>query len=602
MKCTSCGSENVVFMKFNGKWQCTDCGAAFNAAQSSSANSVLNSHRNNSATAGTVASGSSIDSASAPSEVERLTEEIGESYKLAMQMASNGEFNKLEAVMDKMILQSEKLIAIDADSLFSSNHYCNVLSYVSRIRIVEGKYSDALQLLKRCSDVCSKFESDYADDYVYNSSLYQVCIGYFDLYKARNRLDAAKDYATLANEACSRMLKASPSDELALGYSAEVLANIGNIEVLSGNVKQAVDFSIKSLDHCLKLFDTDSATAYQAYGTYYKIKDTFSNLESSGNIKAADMLSEKICLLLDKLMTVVPDIVEKQCYIMHNKCGIIKEKLGDDLRAEEYFGNGYTIAKKLLDQSPNDMKLTNDTAALLSNLVRMHAKNGKNKAAVSCYRQAYKLYERLIDNNPADENALEDLWSLMGELCENEDTLIAEYAQLIDPTRRMLTEKGLRRQIRMNRVDLSEKLFKLNPNNRINLMRYGADLAAMGKLIWADSDEENTMNDKVRGYDAADGFFSKAVAHFGMYLSEYNGDNEFVRWYALCLAIYGGFLIDKQDLRRQRSVAGRFMKKMPSAADACLQKALALILKLPQWDKDEELKQVVDMINGAYME
>ena len=29
MKCTSCGSENVVFMKFNGKWQCTDCGAAF---------------------------------------------------------------------------------------------------------------------------------------------------------------------------------------------------------------------------------------------------------------------------------------------------------------------------------------------------------------------------------------------------------------------------------------------------------------------------------------------------------------------------------------------------------------------------------------------
>lgn len=64
------------------------------------------------------------------------------------------------------------------------------------------------------------------------------------------------------------------------------------------------------------------------------------------------------------------------------------------------------------------MKLTNDTAALLSNLVRMHAKNGKNKAAVSCYRQAYKLYERLIDNNPADENALEDLWSLMGELCE----------------------------------------------------------------------------------------------------------------------------------------------------------------------------------------
>lgn len=47
-------------------------------------------------------------------------------------------------------------------------------------------------------------------------------------------------------------------------------------------------------------------------------------------------------------MTVVPDIVEKQCYIMHNKCGIIKEKLGDDLRAEEYFGNGYTIAKNYL--------------------------------------------------------------------------------------------------------------------------------------------------------------------------------------------------------------------------------------------------------------
>ena len=145
----------------------------------------------------------------------------------------------------------------------------------------------------------------------------------------------------------------------------------------------------------------------------------------------------------------------------------------------------------------------------------------------------------------------------------------------------------------MHRVDLSEKLFKLNPNNRINLMRYGVDLAAMGKLIWADSDEENTINDKVRGYDAADGFFSKAVAHFGRYLSEYNGDNEFVRWYALCLANYGGFLIDKQDLRRQRSVAGRFMKKMPSAA---------LILKLPRWDKDEELKQVVDMINGVYLE
>lgn len=108
MKCTSCGSENVVFMKFNGKWQCTDCGAAFNAAQSSSASSVLNSHRNNSAAAGTAASGSSTKSASAPSEVERLTEEIGESYKLAMQMASNGEFDKLEAVMNKMILQSEK--------------------------------------------------------------------------------------------------------------------------------------------------------------------------------------------------------------------------------------------------------------------------------------------------------------------------------------------------------------------------------------------------------------------------------------------------------------------------------------------------------------
>ena len=41
MKCTSCGSENVVFMKSNGKWQCTDCGAAFNAAQSSSASLSL---------------------------------------------------------------------------------------------------------------------------------------------------------------------------------------------------------------------------------------------------------------------------------------------------------------------------------------------------------------------------------------------------------------------------------------------------------------------------------------------------------------------------------------------------------------------------------
>lgn len=67
---------------------------------------------------------------------------------------------------------------------------------------------------------------------------------------------------------------------------------------------------------------------------------------------------------------------------MHNKCGIIKEKLGDNRSAEEYFGNGYTIAKKLLDQSPNDMKLTNDTAALLSNLVRMHAKTAKQSGGV----------------------------------------------------------------------------------------------------------------------------------------------------------------------------------------------------------------------------
>lgn len=85
---------------------------SFNAAQSSSASSVLNSHRNNSAAAGTAASGSSTKSASAPSEVERLTEEIGESYKLAMQMASNGEFDKLEAVMNKMICKAKNLLPL----------------------------------------------------------------------------------------------------------------------------------------------------------------------------------------------------------------------------------------------------------------------------------------------------------------------------------------------------------------------------------------------------------------------------------------------------------------------------------------------------------
>lgn len=153
MKCTYCGSENVVFMKFNGKWQCTDCGAAFNAAQSSSANSVLNSHRNNSATAGTVASDASINSASAPSEAMRLTEEIAKSCdELQSLLSTFTDIKELRAVEDKILSLSEQLVKIDSNNPYSKLLYCHQMVGIAENEIPHDK-KIAMGCLEKCYEM-----------------------------------------------------------------------------------------------------------------------------------------------------------------------------------------------------------------------------------------------------------------------------------------------------------------------------------------------------------------------------------------------------------------------------------------------------------------
>mgnify|MGYP002518813741 CR=1 FL=1 len=153
MKCTSCGSENVVFMKFNGKWQCTDCGAAFNAAPSSSANSVLNSRRNNSAAAGTVASDASINSASAPSEVERLTEEIAKSCdELQSLLSTFTDINELCAVENKILSLSEQIVKIDGNNPYSKLLYCHQLVGLAENEIPHDK-KIAMGCLEKCYEM-----------------------------------------------------------------------------------------------------------------------------------------------------------------------------------------------------------------------------------------------------------------------------------------------------------------------------------------------------------------------------------------------------------------------------------------------------------------
>lgn len=407
MKCTSCGSENVVFMKFNGKWQCTDCGAAFNAAPSSSANSVLNSHRNNSATAGTVASGSSIDSASAPSEVMRLTEEIAKSCdELQSLLPTFTDINELRAIEDKILSLSEQLIKIDSNNPYSKLLYCHQMVGIAENEIPHDK-KIAMVCLEKCYEMMHEI---IPNDITLASKLNMELVFYSGLcryYSEDGDLSEAMRLGKIALESGIELVHEKPNEQESLFGLVKLLVLLGDVATKAKDANAAIDYYKQAVDFGTRLLDINPNDVILLASLAHPLNKAGLSALSNGDwVTAEKYLSEAVTII--HKMADVNGMFKRDHAFTLTKLGTAKEQMEKFDEALQCYTLAMQITKELLAASPDDGKLKWNMYASYEQIGHIAELKHNYREAELLYRQSLEICRTNVKlvTRPFNEDAL----------------------------------------------------------------------------------------------------------------------------------------------------------------------------------------------------
>lgn len=384
MKCTSCGSENVVFMKFNGKWQCTDCGAAFNAAPSSSANSVLNSHRNNSATAGTVASGSSIDSASAPSEVMRLTEEIAKSCdELQSLLPTFTDIKELRAVEDKILSLSEQLVKIDSNNPYSKLLYCHQM-----VGIAENEIPHDKKIAMGCLEKCYEMMHEIIPNDI-----------------------------TLASKLNIELVHEKPNEQESLFGLVKLLVLLGDVATKAKDANAAIDYYKQAVDFGTRLLDINPNDVILLASLAHPLNKAGLSALSNGDWATAEKYLSEAVTIIHKMADVNGMFMRDHAFTL-TKLGTAKEEMDKLDEALQCYTMAMQITKELLAASPDDGKLKWNMCASYEQIGHIAELKHNYREAELLYRQSLEICRTNVKlgTRPFNEDALASSLYRLGAL------------------------------------------------------------------------------------------------------------------------------------------------------------------------------------------
>ncbi|HBV80744.1 MAG TPA: hypothetical protein DEF33_07250 [Clostridiales bacterium] len=389
MKCTSCGSENVVFMKFNGKWQCTDCGAAFNAAPSSSANSVLNSRRNNSAAEGTAASGASTNSASASSEAKRLTEEIAKSCdELQSLLSTFTDIKELRAVEDKILSLSEQLAKIDSNNPYSKLLYCHQLVGIAENEIPRDK-KIAMECLEKCYKMMHEINPN---DITLASKLNMELVFYSGLcryYSEDGDLSEAMRLGKIALESGIELVHEKPNEQEGLFGLVKLLVLLGDVATKAKGTYAAIDYYEQAVDFGTRLLDINPNDVILLASLAHPLEQAGLSALSNGDWATAEKYLSEAVTVIHK-MADVNGMFKREYAFTLTKLGTAKEQMEKLDEALQCYTMAMQITEELLSASPDDGKLK-------WNMYASYEQIGHIAELKHNYREAELLYRQSVE-------------------------------------------------------------------------------------------------------------------------------------------------------------------------------------------------------------
>ena len=417
MKCTSCGSENVVFMKFNGKWQCTDCGAAFNAAPSSSANSVLNSRRNNSAAEGTAASGASTNSASASSEAKRLTEEIAKSYdELQSLLSTFTDIKELRAVEDKILSLSEQLAKIDSNNPYSKLLYCHQLVGIAENEIPRDK-KIAMECLEKCYKMMHEINPN---DITLASKLNMELVFYSGLcryYSEDGDLSEAMRLGKIALESGIELVHEKPNEQEGLFGLVKLLVLLGDVATKAKGTYAAIDYYEQAVDFGTRLLDINPNDVILLASLAHPLEQAGLSALSNGDWATAEKYLSEAVTVIHK-MADVNGMFKREYAFTLAKLGTAKEEMDKLDEALQCCTMAMRITEELLSISPDDGKLKWDMFASYEQIGHIAELKHNYREAELLYRQSLEICRTNVKlgTRPFDEDALASSLYRLGAL------------------------------------------------------------------------------------------------------------------------------------------------------------------------------------------
>ena len=407
MKCTSCGSENVVFMKFNGKWQCTDCGAAFNAAPSSSANSVLNSRRNNSAAEGTAASGASTNSASASSEAKRLTEEIAKSCdELQSLLSTFTDIKELRAVEDKILSLSEQLAKIDSNNPYSKLLYCHQLVGIAENEIPRDK-KIAMECLEKCYKMMHEINPN---DITLASKLNMELVFYSGLcryYSEDGDLSEAMRLGKIALESGIELVHEKPNEQEGLFGLVKLLVLLGDVATKAKGTYAAIDYYEQAVDFGTRLLDINPNDVILLASLAHPLEQAGLSALSNGDWATAEKYLSEAVTVIHK-MADVNGMFKREYAFTLAKLGTAKEEMDKLDEALQCCTMAMRITEELLSISPDDGKLKWDMFASYEQIGHIAELKHNYREAELLYRQSLEICRTNVKlvTRPFNEDAL----------------------------------------------------------------------------------------------------------------------------------------------------------------------------------------------------
>lgn len=417
MKCTSCGSENVVFMKFNGKWQCTDCGAAFNAEQSSSASSVLNSRRNNSAAEGTAASGASTNSVSASSEAKRLTEEIAKSCdELQSLLSTFTDIKELRAVEDKILSLSEQLAKIDSNNPYSKLLYCHQLVGIAENEIPRDK-KIAMECLEKCYKMMHEINPN---DITLASKLNMELVFYSGLcryYSEDGDLSEAMRLGKIALESGIELVHEKPNEQEGLFGLVKLLVLLGDVATKAKGTYAAIDYYEQAVDFGTRLLDINPNDVILLASLAHPLEQAGLSALSNGDWATAEKYLSEAVTVIHK-MADVNGMFKREYAFTLAKLGTAKEEMDKLDEALQCCTMAMRITEELLAASPDDGKLKWDMFASYEQIGHIAELKHNYREAELLYRQSLEICRTNVKlgTRPFDEDALASSLYRLGAL------------------------------------------------------------------------------------------------------------------------------------------------------------------------------------------